>query len=277
MLGRQYVRWRCPLVCACLWLSQSPSVQAARANGSDSQVREAVRHAVELEHPDADVDRLRVLERDDLERELSHIAGKMARPISFYSLHDIDSASDDGSLWVVVSRDSPQGSDELYSFENTDGTEQSTEKFNRLLTHLILSIPNEKATSIAQLFLSCCVRGSLGETVIDEEGLRYSVGRFYSRIYGDVWRALEAYTQWWEGYEKAAVHLTPTVVVEGGVRRIILKRVLLTFGMHPQLQRWEVAVSSDGSVSVLTVEPIFPKKTRWLSHAFRSTIEPQIH
>src|SRR5579864_7735040 len=246
MLGRQYLRWCRPLVCACLWLSQSPSMQAARASGSDSQVREAVRHAVELEHPDADVDRLRVLERDDLERELSHIAG-MARPISFYSLHDIDSASDDGSLWVVVSRDSPQGSDELYSFENTDGIEQSTEKFNRLLTHLILSIPNEKATSIAQLFLSCCVRGSLGETVIDEEGLRYSVGRFYSRIYGDVWRALEAYTQWWEGYEKTAVHLTPTVVVEGGVRRIILKRVLLTFGMHPQLQRWEVAVSPDGS------------------------------
>jgi hypothetical protein len=47
--------------------------------------------------------------------------------------------------------------------------------------------------------------------------------------------------------------------------------------MHPQLQRWEIAVSSDGSVRVLTMDSVFPKQSRWLSYAFRSTVDPRIH
>jgi len=239
-------------------------------------MREAVRQAVQLAHPDAKVDQLEMSDRNDLDEELSRIAEKTTRPISFYSLHDIDSSSDDGSLWVVVSGESPLGSNELYSFESSDGIEQSSQNFNRLLSHVTLSIPSEKAPSIARFFLGCCVRGAPGEIVADEEGLRHTVERFYIRIYGDVWRALEAYAQWWQGYEKSAVRWTPTVVVEGGVRRIILDRLILRFGMHPQLQRWDVAVSLDGSVHVLAVESIFPKQSRWLSYAFRSTMEPQI-
>jgi hypothetical protein len=253
-------------------------VEAAQANhSSDNQVREAVKQAAELAHPGANVDQLKMSDRNDLDEELSQIAEKTTRPVSFYSFHDIDSSSDDGSLWVVVSVDSPLGSDELYSFESSDGVEQSTQKFNRLLSHVVLSIPDEKATSIARFFLGCCVRGAPGETLTDEEGLRHSVERYYLRIYGDIWRALEAYAQWWQGYEKTAVHFRPTVVVEGGVRRIILERLRLSFGMHPQLQQWDVAVSFDGSVRVLAVESIFPKQSRWLSYAFRSTVEPQIH
>jgi hypothetical protein len=266
------------LLCACLWFSQVPPVEAAQANHKgDNQVREAVRRAIELVQPDANLDQLQMSERNDLDEELSQIAKKTTRPVSFYSFYDIDSSSDDGSLWVVVAGDSPLGSDELYGFESSDSVGQSSEKFNRLLSHLALSIPDEKAASIARLFLGCCVREAHGETVTDENGLRHSVERYYIRIYGDVWRALEAYTQWWQGYQKTAVHLIPTVVVEGGVRRIILERLILSFGMHPQLQQWDVAVSFDGSVRVLAVDSIFPKQSRWLSYAFRSTVDPQVH
>jgi hypothetical protein len=71
--------------------------------------------------------------------------------------------------------------------------------------------------------------------------------------------------------------LAPTIVVKGGVRRITLERLILSFGMHPQLQQWQIAVSSDGSVCVLAVESVFPKQSRWLSYAFRTTLAPRIH
>ncbi len=278
-LGRQHLSWLPRfLVCACFYFSLSPPAQAAQANHNrDNQKREAVRHAIELAQPNANVDGLQMSERDDLDDELSQIAGKTAGRVSFYSFYDVDSSSDDGSLWVVVPGDSPLGSDELYSFESSDSVGQSSEKFNRLLSRLALSVPNDKAASVARLFLGCCVRETHGETVSDEDILRHSVERYYIRIYGDLWRALEAYTQWWQAYQKVAVPLLPTVVVDAGVRRITLERLILGFGMHPQLQRWEIAVSSDGSVRVLTMDSVFPKQSRWLSYAFRSTVDPRIH
>lgn len=277
--GRQHLPWiPCLLVCACLYFCPPPLAQAEQANQNhDNLVREAVRHAIELAQPDADVDGLQMSERDDLDDELSQIAGNTTGRVSFYSFYDIDSSSDDGSLWVVVPDDSPLGSDELYGFQSSDSLGQSSEKFNRLLSHLALSISNDKAASVARLFLGCCVRDTYGETVSDEDVLRHSVERYYIRIYGDVWRALEAYTQWWQAYQKVAVPLPPTVVVEAGVRRITLQRLILGFGMHPQLERWEIAVSSGGTVRVLGIDPIFPKQNRWLSYAFRSTVDPRIH
>jgi hypothetical protein len=276
--GRRHLRSLCPLLCACFCLLQLPRVRAAGVNhASDNQVRQAVKQAVELAHRGTNVDQLSMSDRNDLAEELSHIVGKTTQRISFYSFYNTDSSSDDGSVWVVVSGNSPLGSDELYGFESSDGVQQSSQKFNQLMSHLALSISNEKATSIARFFLGCCVRWAPGETVTDEIDLRHSVERYYVGIYGDVWRALEAGSQWWQGYEKSGVRLTPTIVVEGSVRRIMLQRLILSFGMHPQLQQWHVAVSSDGSVRVLAVQSIFPKQDRWLSYAFRTTLAPQIH
>src|SRR5579864_6668483 len=193
-LGWQHLSWQpCFLVCACFYFCLLPPAQSAQANHNrDNQKREAVRHAIELAQPSANVDELQMSERDDLDDELSQIAAKTAGRVSFYSSYDIDSSSDDGSLWVVVPGDSPLGSDQLYSFESSDSVGQSSEKFNRLLSHLALSVPNDKAASIARLFLGCCVREAYGEIVSDEGGLRHTVERYYIRIYGDVWRGLEA-------------------------------------------------------------------------------------
>ena len=151
-LGRQHLQWVYPLFCAYLWFSQLLPVEAARAHQSgDNRVREAVKQAVALAHPN--VQQLSISDRNDLDEELSQIAEKATRPVSFYSFYDIDSQSDDGSLWVVVSGDSPMGSDELYSFETSDGVEQSARKFNRLLSHLALSIRDENAPRIVRFFL----------------------------------------------------------------------------------------------------------------------------
>jgi hypothetical protein len=277
MLHGKWLRCFYPLSCAWLCFSLLSPVKAAGINPSDIQQREAVKQAIELAHPDANFDQLNMSTRGDLEEELSRIAVKTKRVVSFYSFEDLDSSSDEGSLWAVVSADSTQGTDELYSFENSDGIDQSSQKFNRLVAHLALSIPDEKALSIARFFLACCDRAASGETVVDDAGLRHSIERYYIRIYGDVWRALEAGSQWWEGYERTPVPLTPTVVVKGGVRHIILERLILSFGMHPQLQRWDIAVAHDGAVRVLAVEAVFPKRNRWLSYDFRSTMAPQIH
>ena len=280
-LGRQHPSRLRLFIYACCCFSLSVRAQAAQVNG-DNQRREAVRHAIALAQPGANVDELQMSERDDLEVELSQIASKTGGRVSFYSLSavdlsEVDSSSEDGSLWVVVAGDSPEQSGELYGFDSSDGIGQSLEKFNRLVSHLALSVPNDKAASIARLFLDCCVRDTHGETVSDENVLRHSVERYYIRIYGDVWRALEAYTQWWQAYQNVAVPLRATVVADASFRRITLERLVLGFGMHPQLEQWEIGVSAEGKVRVLAVESIFPKQTRWVSYAFRPSVDPRIH
>jgi hypothetical protein len=256
-------------------LTGAEGAQAKR--GSDPQMREAVRQAFRLAHPHVNVDQFELSERQDLAEEFSRISEKAARPVRFYSVSDIDSSSDDGSLWVVLSGDSALESDELYSFEGSDDAEQSSKKFNRLMSHLGVSIRAEKATSLARFFLERCVRAAPAETITREEDLHHSIERFYIQIYGDVWRALEAGAQWWEGYKKAAVQLTPTRFVQGNAWHVTLERLVLSLGMHPQLQQWDIAVSPNGAVRVLAVESIFPKQSRWLSYAFRSDMDPRIH
>ena len=90
-------------------------------------------------------------------------------------------------------------------------------------------------------------------------------------MFGDPWRRV---LNGGKVMKKAEVPLTPTVAVEGGVRRILLNRLELSFGMDPQLQQWHVAVSHDGAIRVLAVQSIFPKQRRWLSYAFRTTLAP---
>lgn len=274
LLGRQRLRILLPL-CVCLGLSQLPRLQAAGANyDSDDQMRQVVRQAVELAHPGANIEELNISHRNDLDQELSQITGKAKLPIAFYSFYGVD--ADDGSVWAVVSGNLPQGSNELYSFEDSDSAEQSSRKFNQMLSRLGFAIPSDKAPGLARFFLACCMRAAPGETVADEASLRHAVERCYIRVYGDVWRALEAGADWWEHYDKTSIPLTSTLMVRDGIRQIVLNRLVMAFGMHPQLQQWRLALSSDGSMRVLAVAPIFPKQGRWLSYAFRTNLAPEL-
>ena len=123
-------------------------------------------------------------------------------------------------VWAAVSSDSLQESYKLYNFDSSDGIEQSSQEFNRLISQLALSLDDDKAASLARFFLGCCNRGTRGEIVPDEDHLHHTVERDYLQVYGDVWRALEAYTEWWEDYQQSAFEFPAAVKLEGGAYRI---------------------------------------------------------
>jgi hypothetical protein len=256
----------------------SPQVRAQQAaRSSDQQVREATEHALRMAHPDFGNQPLKMRRRPDLEEDLSNIAEKPVRNVYFYELQSPPlTAFDDGSISIVAVARSSGDVYQLYSFEASQGFSGLSQQFNRLIYQLKLSIPNEKATSLARFFLACCEGGEPTEMVLDEEGLRNSVERYYLQIYGDIWRTLDAYLEWWQGFQKNAPDLAPTIRFENGRYRVGLKRILIVDGKHPQLQEWELEISRDGNVLVSAIQPIFPKPTRWLFYDFRSTIDPPL-
>lgn len=261
----------------CLWLL--PPVQAGPPGKvTDVQLREAIAQAVKLAHPGATDESVKIRPRLDLDEDLSKIAGKASGNVSFYETETAPAVAtnNDDPVWAIVSGDSVQESYKLYSFESSDGFQQSSQEFNRLVSQLALFIDDDKAASMAHFFLGCCNRGMHGEIVQDEDLLHHMVERDYLQIYGDVWRTLEAFTEWWQGYQARAYQFPPAVRAGNGAYLITVETVVANFGMHPQLQQWDFALSLDGKVQVLSVEPIYPKESRWLSYDFRSTISPSV-
>jgi len=256
----------------------SPQLQAHPADrSSEEQVKEATEQALRMVHPGSGNAQLKIRRRLDLEEDLSNIAGKAVKGVYFFELQSPPlTASDDGSISIVAVARTPEDVYQLYSFEGSEGFSGSSEQFNRLIYQLALSIPNEKATGLARFFLACCVGGDLNEIVLDEEGLRHAVERYYLQIYGDIWRTLDAYLEWWQGFQKHAPDLAPTMNFENGRYRVSVKRVHSVAGKHPQLQEWDLEISSKGNVIVLAIEPIFPKPTRWVFYDFKSIPGPPI-
>jgi hypothetical protein len=256
----------------------SPRLQAHPADrSSEEQVKEATEQALRMAHTGSGNENLKIRRRLDLEEDLSNIAGKPVMGVYFFEIQSPPlTAVDDGSITVVAVASSPGDVYQLYSFEASQGFSGLSQQFNRLIHQLTLSIPNEKATSLARLFLACCVGGEFNDIVLDEEGLRHAVERYYLQIYGDIWRTLDVYLGWWQGFQKNAPDLAPTIRIENGGYRVGVKKILIIDGKHPQLQEWEFEISRNGNVRVLAVEPIFPKPTRWLFYDFRSTVSPPL-
>jgi len=278
MRVRQPLQLLFAVICVslCLWLL--PPAQAGPPGKiNDAQLREAVAQAVRMTHPDADGESVKIQPRADLDQDLSRIAGRAGGNVSFYETATAPTlpAAKDDPMWAVISGDSPQASYTLYSFDNSESFEQSSQEFNRLISQLALSLDNNQAASLAQFFLGCCNRGTHAEIVADEDLLHHTVEREYLNAYGDVWRTLEAFTEWWQGYQRSAFQFPLPVIPEaGGAYRITVATVVTSFGMHPQLQQWNFELSHDGKVRVLSVQAIYPKESRWLSYDFRATIGP---
>ncbi len=256
----------------------SAQVQAQQADrSSDEQVKEATEQALRMAHPGFGNEQLKLRRRQDLEQDLSAIAEKPVRDVYFYEMQSPPlTAFDDDSIRVIAVTRTTGGVYQLYSFQDSEGFSESSQQFNRLIYQLTLSISNEKATSLARFFLACCVGGEPNEIVLDEGSLRHAVELHYVQSYGDIWRALGAYWDWWQGFQKNASDLAPTIRFENDRYRVGLKRVLMVAGKHPQLQEWELEISRNGNVRVLAIQPIFPKETRWLFYDFRSTAAPPI-
>jgi hypothetical protein len=181
-------------------------------------------------------------------------------------------------MWAVVSRDSPLEPYGLYDFESSQGLEQAAQEFNRLVSQLGLSMTNTNSSELARFFLTCCALGDSGDLVVSEDALHHSVERDYMRVFGeDVYRVLGSFTEWWQGYTASEYQFPPAVVPEdSGAFHIAVERVVLNFGMHPQLQQVNFDISQDGKVQVRGLEAIFPKQNRWLSYDSRADV-PQFH
>jgi hypothetical protein len=256
----------------------SAQMQAQQADrSSDKQARETIEQAIRMVRLGSGNEQLKFRHRQDLEEDLSNIAEKPVRDVYFYELQSPPlTALDDDSIRVIAVARSAGEVYQLYSFADSEGFSESSQQFNHLMYQLTLSISNERATSLAKFFLACCVGGERNEIVLDEGGLRHAVERSYVQSYGDVWRALGAYWEWWQGFQKNPSDLAPTIRFENDRYRVALKRIVMVAGKHPQLQEWEFEISRNGNVRVLAMQPIFPKQTRWLFFDFRSNATPAV-
>jgi hypothetical protein len=248
----------------------SAPIQAQRANSlTDDQVREAAERTVKKARSGSTSnERLSIRRRRDLEELLLTLeAKKPVKDVYFYELvAPPGTVSEASSVWVVAVARSTGEVYKLYSFEGSAGPNAPSEEFNQLTSQLALSIPEEKAASLARLFLGSCVEGDSEEIMLDEGmELRLAVQNYYFARYGDIWRALDAYSQWWQGSRASAPALAPTIGIDkNGRYRVVLKRLLTFAGKHPQVQEWDLEISREGKIRVLAMKLIFPDQPGWL-------------
>jgi hypothetical protein len=246
----------------------SAPIQAQRADSLTDVVREVAERSVNKARSDSSNERLNIRRRPDLEELLWTLgAKKLVKDVYFYEVQSPPGMVSEASLvWVVTVAHSTQEVYKLYSFLGSDGPNAPSQEFNRFTFQLALSIPEEKATSLARLFLGSCVDGDAKEIVLDDEmELRLAVQNYYFATYGDIWRALDAYSRWWQGFQAHPPALAPTVVTDkNGRYRVVLNRLLTSVGKHPQVQEWELEISREGEIRVLAIQLIFPDQPSWV-------------
>jgi len=245
----------------------SAPIRAQQADSLTEVVREVAERSVEKARPGSGNERLNIRRRQDLEDLLSTLEPKKsARDVYFYEIQSPPGTVSEAPLaWVVaVGRFTPDVY-KVYSFLGAAGPNAPSQEFNRFTSQLALSMPEEKAISLARLFLKSCIEGDGQEIVLNNEvELRLAVQNYYLAAYGDLWRALDAYSRWWQGLQARALALAPTVVGKNGRYRVVLHRLVTVVGKHPQVQEWEFEISREGEVRVLAIRLIFPDQPRWL-------------
>lgn len=180
----------------------------------------------------------------------------------FYEIHSPPQTISEASFaWIVAVARSVLGAYKLYSFEASAGPNGPSEEFNRFTSELSLSIPKEKAISLARLFLGSCLEGDAQEMVIDDAmELRLAIQDYYFATYGDLWRALDEDPRRWQGFGPNASAVAPTMRRDGNGRyRVVIERLLTFVGKHSQVQKWQLEVSPDGRIRVLSMQLVSPE------------------
>ena len=214
--------------------------------------------------------RLNIRRRADLESLLSTLQPqKSARDVYFYEIQSPPgTVSETPLVWVVAVVGYEPDLYRLYSFLGSEGPDAASQEFNRFTSRLALLVPGKEATDLARLFLKTCVEGDGQEAVLDNETeLRLSVQNYYFAAYGDLWRALDAYSRWWQAFQVRSPDLAPTAARDtNGRYRVVLNTLVTLPGKHPQVRKWELEVSDGGGIRVLTMQLVFPDQPRWLSY-----------
>jgi hypothetical protein len=254
---------------ACLLLFFTGSrarIEARRVESlRDDQVRELVELTVK-KIPSGET--LNIRRRQDLEEILLTLeANKTSNDVYFYEIHSPPGTiSEAPSVWVVAVARSSEGVYKLYSFDGSAGADAPSQEFNRFTSQLTLSIPEKRAIGLARLFLASYLEGDAEETVLnDAMELRLAVQDYYLTTYGDVWRALDADSRWWQGFRPNALAVAPTIRRDDNGRyRVILEKLLTFVGKHPQVQEWQLEISREGKIRVVSMQLIFPDSPSWL-------------
>ncbi len=252
-----------PWLLACLPLSAQAQ---SDARGND-QVTAATEQAVEIASSGFGHESLTIRRRTDLDDLMLNVEDNNSTAnIYFYEMQAPPRKDlDDPSVWVVAVARSPRGVYDVYNFDAAEGPDAPLREFNRLVSKLDLAIPKGKATDFARLFLEACGAGEGREIVAadaDGLGLRFAAENYYFAAYGDVWRALDAYALWWQGYQEvAAPTFAPTIDAdENGNYRVALQRLVMIAGRQPQVQDLNLEISPAGNVRVLAMQQIFPQQ-----------------
>jgi hypothetical protein len=251
---------------------------------SIEQVRDAVLLASGSSELSVDANLLKVAHRPDLEDLLSslvHTSGPQG--VYFYQVDALTQASFDGPIsgllgswqfecaspwtWIIAVAAWKPGAYELYSFRSKANGADGTGEFNQFMSQLSLSLSKYDLANFAAFFLETAIPMRPGEIVFDQEALRAVVGlRYYAR-YDELWRSLDAYSQWSRAFSdgEKMLEIAPKAEIEQTGRYLVtLNRVVGTESTHPQLQQWRVEVSLEGNVWATAMRVIFPKSARWV-------------
>ena len=240
-----------------------------RAQRTDTATDAQVERAAELaaKTMDAGEEPMSIDRRRDLETLLSSNEKKPAKPVYFYEMQrPAETVLDGPNARVIAVAPVSREVYELYDFQKSNVSKDSSQEFNRLMSNLELSISEPSVTGFARLYLGSCDAGGVGQIIYDEDGLRSAVENYYFASLGsDVWRTLSAYTWWWPGFQKTSSSLQPTVKLNAnGFYDISLKELVTPDGKHPELHQWDLEISREGKVRVLATQLIFPPEPRWL-------------
>lgn len=250
-----------------------PPLRAQEKNSlTDLQAREAAEHALKPADSSVTDKTIRAQRRRDLEvRLLVFDAKAPADPVYFYD-QPSPSSFDSSPFRMVAVAHATRDVYRLSGFDSPPEPTESLREFNRLTSTLELSVAKERAVNLAALFLDSAVPGGPGEIAFDEDALwvRLAVQNHYFAAYGDLWRALDAYAGWWEQFRAATPELSPMVTPEANGRyRVALKRLVRFPGRQPEVQNWELAISRNGEVQILSMQLIFPVHPDWIFYDFR--------
>jgi len=252
----------------------SSNVCAQQAYRGSEKQAEPYRNALYIAGLGFPIEPLEISRRKDLDTLLSATEQRhRAGDIYFYEMRSPPSPTFDyDPVWIVAVARSTGDVYQLAGFDVPPRLNESRAEFNRLASQLALSISTgEEAISLGKLFMECCVRAEPNDVVVDEDALRLAVQDYYYEAYGDAWRTLDAYVEWWQAFKVHAPDLTPKVEFENGSYSVVLKRVLTVAGRTPQLQDCHLEISRTGSVLLVAIQPIFPQRIGWL---FYDTIRP---
>jgi hypothetical protein len=233
------------------------------------QVRDAVLLARPSSELSADTKLLTVTRRPDLEDLLSTLVHvRETDGLYLYQVEIPPQASFDGPwTWIIAVAAQRPGAYELYSFERKAKRADVEREFNRFASQLSLSLSKYELAKFAAFFLETAIPMSPGELVLDQDALRDAVGLNYFTTYDEVWRSLDAYSQWWQALpdrEKMQAFAPRTEIEKNGRYLVTLNRVVATEGAHPQLQQWQVEISLEGNVRITAMRAILPTTARWI-------------